>query len=66
MFADPEIPVRMADPFDVEVVPEIEARFQLRAAQEFVENDPVIDAIDPNLAPVALIEKLAAALSNTR
>ena len=66
MFADPEIPVRMADPGDVEVVAKIETGPQLRPAQQLVEDDAVINPLDPDLAPFVFVEELTPAFSYTR
>jgi hypothetical protein len=66
MFADAEIPVGVPDPVDVQLVAEIKTGPELGMAKKLVENDPVIDAFDPDLTPIALIKKLAAAFPDLR
>src|SRR6476660_3251521 len=66
MLADPEIPVRMSDPFRIDLVLEAEAEAEVRATQQFIENDAVVDALDPHLASVTFIEQLVAAPLNLR
>src|SRR6516225_6220922 len=53
----------MAGPFDVELIAEVEAKWYL-LADEFIDNDPVIDAVNGNLAAFRRVVELAAALAN--
>ena len=66
MFADPEIPVRVADPGHVEFILEVETRHHIRPAEQLVEDDAIVDPLDPHFATVALVEQLAAALPDFR
>ena len=56
MFADPEIPVGVADPLDIEFILETKPGFSSGRRRQFVENDPVVDAFDPYFATVAFVE----------
>src|ERR1043166_10170265 len=58
MFADPEIPVRMADPLDVEVFLETKWKIEIGPANQFIEDDAVINPLDAHLAPVQLVKQL--------
>ena len=58
MLADAEIPIRVPDPVRVDLALEIEAGAQIRPAQQLVENDAVVEALDPHLAAVALVKKI--------
>src|SRR5689334_18137285 len=62
MLADPEIPIRMTDPRDIEIVLEAESQLQIGPSHKLVEDDPVIDPVDPNFPTITLVEKLAAPL----
>ena len=66
MFADPEIPVRVPDPLHVDIFAKIKTRLELGPAEQLIENDPVINALDPDLAALVLVEELTAALPYTR
>ena len=56
MFADPEIPVRMADPCDIEIILKPKRQVQIGPANEFVENYPIINPLDPHFASIAIIK----------
>ena len=58
MFADPEIPVGMADPFHVELVLESKPGLEIRTAKQFVKNHAIVNPLDPHLAAIFLVEKL--------
>src|SRR4051794_31745356 len=61
-FAQLEEPIRMAGPLDVEIITEIELQRNL-LSDEFVDNGPVIDAIDRDLTPAIPVVQLAAVLN---
>jgi hypothetical protein len=61
-FADAEVPVGMAGPFDVERVAIVEGELDVFAL-EFVDNGPVVDAVDGDVTAGALIEEAVALLA---
>ena len=61
-FADAEVPVGMACPFDVERVAVVEGELDVFAL-EFVDDGPVVDAVDGDVAAIALIEEAVALLA---
>src|ERR1043166_3600790 len=62
MFADPEIPVRMTDPFHVEIVLEPKLQIEIVSSQQLVEDSSVIDPLDSLLAAIEIVKQLPAAL----
>src|SRR5689334_19685019 len=62
MLADPEIPVRVAHPFDVKILLEPKAGIQVWPSNQFIENDAVIDSLNRNFAAGAAIKQIPAAL----
>jgi hypothetical protein len=58
--ADAEVPVGMAGPLDLEVVPVVEGEVDLFAL-EFVDDGAVVDAVDGDVAAVAMVEEAIAA-----
>src|SRR5438876_11202930 len=46
MFADPEIPVGMADPRDIEIILKSKWQIQIGPANQFIENYPIINSLD--------------------
>jgi hypothetical protein len=61
-FADAEVPVGVAGPLDVERVAIVEREPDLFAL-EFVDDGPVVDAVNGNFAAGALIEEAVALLA---
>ena len=51
MLADPEIPIRMADPGDIEIILKPERRSQIGPANQLIENHAVINSLDPTSRP---------------
>lgn len=66
MFADPEIPVGVADPFHVEIILKTEGQLQIRPPNQFIKDDAIINARDAHRAPVAFIKQLPAAFLQLR
>ena len=62
MLADAEVPVRVPGPFHVDLVLQTVGEFavEIGTAQEFVENEAVVNPLDRHLAPVARIEQFPA------
>src|ERR1043166_10329767 len=50
VFADPEIPVWVSDPFHVQLFLKSKWRIQVRPPDEFIENDAIVNALDPHLS----------------
>ena len=66
MFADPEIPVRVPGPNDVDLILEVKTWRDIGPPEQLVENDAVIDALDPHFAPLPIVKQPPAAFSNLR
>ena len=66
MLTDPVKPIRMANPCHVELVLKTKSGIQLRTTQQLVEDDTVIDSVDPYLFSLSLIKELPAALDYFR
>ena len=56
MFTDPEIPVGMTDPFHIEIVLEAKRQIQIGPANQLVENDAIVNPLDPDFVPVAIVK----------
>jgi hypothetical protein len=56
MLADPEIPIRVADPRDVEISLKPELQVQIAPLTQLIENDAIVDSLDPHVAPVTIVE----------
>ena len=66
MLADPKIPIRVADPCDIEIVLKPKRQIQIGSANQFVEDYPIINPLDPHFAPIAVIKQLPAAFRDFR
>src|SRR6266487_4700979 len=62
MFADPEIPIRMTDPVQVEIVLKAKGKSEIGPANQFIEYDAIINPIDPHLASITIINQMPATL----
>ena len=56
MFADPKIPVRVTDPFHIEIILKLKWQIQLGLADEFVEYYSIINPLDLYFASIAIIK----------
>ena len=56
MFTDPKIPVRMADPRDIEIILKPKRQIQIRPANQFIENYAVINPMDRDLSAIPLVK----------
>jgi hypothetical protein len=56
MLANPEIPVRMTNPSDVEVILKPKLQIQIGPLTQLIENDPIVNSFDTNFAPVVSVE----------
>ena len=63
MLADPEIPIRMTDPGNVEIILKPKRQVQIGPPNQLVEDDSIINPLDPHFASVAVVKQLAATLS---
>ena len=66
MLAHPEIPVRVPRPDNIEFVLKVESRRHIGPAQQLIEDDAVVDALDSHFASVALVKQLTAPLPDFR
>ena len=48
MLADPEIPIRMADPRDIKFILKLKRQIQIGPANQLIENYSIINALDPH------------------
>src|SRR5207253_7729647 len=64
MFADPEIPVWMANPDYIELFLKAKWKFQIRSSQQLIKNHAIIDAFNPDLVSCALVEQLPPTFCN--
>ena len=55
MFADAEIPVRMSDPHNIDIILKTEGQLQVRPPNKFIKDDPIINPFDANLSPIAIV-----------
>src|SRR5947208_13841654 len=60
MLANAEIPVRVTDPRDVEIVLKPKWQIQIGPVIQLIEDYSIINPLDPHFASVAVIEQLAA------
>src|SRR5947208_3500791 len=58
----PEIPVRMTDPNNVEIILKTEEQLQVRPSNKFIKDDPIVNPFDTNLSSIAIVNQLPAAL----
>ena len=56
MFADTEIPVGMTDPFHIEIVLKPKLKIEIVSSQEFIEDNAIVNALDPHFALVVIIK----------
>jgi hypothetical protein len=56
MFADPEVPIGMANPFHIEIILKSKRQIQIGPADQFVEDDSVVNPLDPHFASVAIVK----------
>ena len=56
MLADSEIPIRVTDPRDVEIILKPKRQIQIGPVNQFVENYAIIDSLDPYFTPVAFVK----------
>ena len=64
VFADFVIPIRMRDPFHVELVLKTKWKLNFRSTLELIENHAVVNPLDARLSPIAIVKQFAAALFN--
>src|SRR4051794_12832465 len=64
MFADSKVPIRMINPCDIEIILKPKLQIQIRPMTQLIENDAIIDPLNSDFAPVAIVEQPAAALFN--
>src|ERR1700742_2094159 len=60
MFADSKIPIRMTDPFHVQIFLETKWQRQIRAPNQLIKYYPVIDSRNRHLPAIAFIEESSA------
>ena len=56
MFADPEIPVRMADPSHIELILKTERKIEVLASHELVKDDAIVNPVDLHLMSVMRVK----------
>ena len=56
MFANPEIPIGMANPSDIEIVLKSETGIDIGAPQQFVKDDAIINPFDAHFPPIAFVK----------
>ena len=56
MLADPEIPVRVTDPGDIEIILKTKLQIQIAPLTQLIENDAIINSFDSHVAPVTFVE----------
>ena len=56
MFADSEIPIRMTNPRDIEIILKLKWKSEILTPQQLVEDDAVVNPLDPYFASAALIK----------
>ena len=56
MLADSEIPVRVTDPGEVEIILEPKRQTQIGPVNQFVENYAIINPLDPHFASLAFVK----------
>ena len=66
VFADPEIPVRVPDPLYVQLVLKSERRVEIWPPNQLIENDAIVNALDPHFPSIAVVEELRPAFANLR
>ena len=46
----------MTDPFHLQFFLESKWQFEIRPSHQFIEDDPIVNPLDPHLAPVAIVK----------
>src|ERR1700726_3345060 len=62
MLADFKIPIRMADPFQVQLLLKAKIKVQIVPAEQLVENDPIVNSLDRRFDSIAIIKQGPTAL----
>ena len=62
MLADSKIPIRMADPRNIEIFLKAKSRLQIGTSNQLIENHSIVNSLDLDFFSVAVVKQLSAPL----